>query len=175
MTKLYNEIFCDYDGVLVDFKKGVLKVCGKDYMDPYYGTPEGEKVRAELLAAAGPEFWADLEPMPDYEELWSYLKPLNPYILTAYASWCKVNTENSVTGKLSWNEKHTNVSLNKLIIVRRSDKQIYAKTTDGVPNLLIDDFKNNIKEWEKAGGIGIYHKTAKQTIEKLNELRSNNS
>lgn len=174
MTKLYNEIFCDYDGVLVDFKKGVLKTCGKEYMDPYYGTPEGEKVRAELLAAAGPEFWADLEPMPDYEELWSYLQPLDPYILTAYASWCEVNRENSIIGKMDWNKKHTKVSWGNLCIVRRSDKQKFAHT-HGIPNILIDDFKNNIKEWEKAGGIGIYHKTAKQTIERLNELRSNNS
>ena len=40
-------------------------------------------------------------------------------------------------------------------------------------NVLIDDRPKNIEAWEAAGGIGIIHTSAKETIEKLKELRKN--
>ena len=33
----------------------------------------------------------------------------------------------------------------------RSQKQAFAKDTDGEPNVLIDDYIKNIKEWEDKG------------------------
>jgi hypothetical protein len=48
----------------------------------------------------------------------------------------------------------------------RADKQKYA-TTNGKPNILIDDYIKNIKEWENAGGIGIHHLSPTQTIAQL--------
>ena len=37
-----------------------------------------------------------------------------------------------------------------------------------------DDRPKNIDAWEKAGGIGIVHTSAKNTINLLKELRNNN-
>jgi hypothetical protein len=54
------------------------------------------------------------------------------------------------------------------ILVRR-DKQKFAKI-GGVPNILIDDWSKNIKEWEAAGGIAIKHKNAAETIAALKKL-----
>jgi hypothetical protein len=54
------------------------------------------------------------------------------------------------------------------ILVRR-DKQKFAKI-GGVPNILIDDWSKNIKEWEAAGGIAIKHKSAAETIAALKKL-----
>jgi len=51
-------------------------------------------------------------------------------------------------------------------LVMRADKQKYA-TTGGKPNILIDDYIKNIKEWENAGGIGIHHLSPTQTIAQL--------
>ena len=51
----------------------------------------------------------------------------------------------------------------------RAEKQKYAKK-NGVPNILIDDWKKNIVEWEAAGGIGILHKSASATIAQLKKL-----
>ena len=39
-------------------------------------------------------------------------------------------------------------------------------------NVLIDDEPKNIEAWEDAGGIGILHTSAKETINKLKELRN---
>ena len=51
----------------------------------------------------------------------------------------------------------------------RSQKQQYA-TTDGKPNILIDDYMKNINEWEKKGGIGIHHTDPRKTINELKRL-----
>ena len=38
--------------------------------------------------------------------------------------------------------------------------------------VLIDDRQRNIDAWEKAGGIGILHKSAEKTIKTLKALRN---
>jgi hypothetical protein len=53
--------------------------------------------------------------------------------------------------------------------VRRSEKQDYAQSETG-PNLLIDDFRNNIEEFRRAGGIAIHHMNVNQTLNELRQL-----
>ena len=38
------------------------------------------------------------------------------------------------------------------------------------PNILIDDYMKNIREWEAAGGIGILHTDASSTINDLKKV-----
>jgi hypothetical protein len=40
----------------------------------------------------------------------------------------------------------------------------------GIPNILIDDYDQNIKEWQAKGGIGILHKNAADTIAQPKKL-----
>jgi hypothetical protein len=54
-------------------------------------------------------------------------------------------------------------------ITLRSDKKKYAKS-NGIPNILIDDWEPNIAEWNAAGGIGILHKNTEDTIQRLKKL-----
>jgi hypothetical protein len=54
-------------------------------------------------------------------------------------------------------------------LVLRSQKQKYA-TTDGKPNVLIDDYKKNIVEWESKGGTGIHHTEVGKTVAELKRL-----
>ena len=55
-------------------------------------------------------------------------------------------------------------------MVRRDQKQAFAKDRDGEPNVLIDDYIKNIKEWEEKGGIGIHHTSVPKTINDLKRL-----
>ena len=55
-------------------------------------------------------------------------------------------------------------------MVKRSQKQAYAKDKDGKPNILIDDYIKNINEWEAKGGIGIHHTNIGKTIGELKRL-----
>ena len=55
-------------------------------------------------------------------------------------------------------------------MVRRDQKQAFAKDRDGEPNVLIDDYIKNIKEWEEKGGIGIHHLSVSTTLNELKKL-----
>jgi hypothetical protein len=55
-------------------------------------------------------------------------------------------------------------------LVKREAKKAFAKTKDGRPNVLIDDYIKNIKEWESAGGMGIRHTNVSKTLAELKEL-----
>ena len=49
--------------------------------------------------------------------------------------------------------------------------QAYLKKNYAAPNhILIDDKKSNIDEWRAAGGIGILHTSAADTIQQLKKL-----
>ena len=52
----------------------------------------------------------------------------------------------------------------------RSQKQAFAKDIDGEPNVLIDDYIKNIKEWEAKGGIGILHTSVSKSMSELKRL-----
>jgi hypothetical protein len=70
---------------------------------------------------------------------------------------------------MKWLAKNTNWKKSRVNLVMRSHKQKYA-TTDGKPNVLIDDYIKNIKEWEKKGGIGVHHTDVSKTIGELKRL-----
>jgi hypothetical protein len=53
-----------------------------------------------------------------------------------------------------------------MILTPAKFKQKYA----GENKILIDDRADNISDWKNAGGIGILHKTANQTINELKQL-----
>ena len=54
-------------------------------------------------------------------------------------------------------------------MVQRAQKQAFAQT-DEKPNVLIDDYIKNIKEWESKGGIGVHHTSVGKSIGELNRL-----
>lgn len=158
-------IYCDMDGVLVDFMKGARKSLGKDLDDP--SLPKDEKVRLKNQISKIEGFWENLDQMPDAMKLWNFINRYEPRILTAYPSW----DEDGKHGKKIWVEKHLKLPHDRFFAVRRVEKQEYAKDKKtGMPNLLIDDHKKNIQEFEAAGGIGIHHTNANDTISKLKKL-----
>lgn len=156
VTKGYK-IYCDLDSVLVDFVKGYKKLTGK--IPPPAETQTDKKLFWQPIDKLGGDFWANLEWMKDGKELWNYIKPFKPEILSSPSS-----SETSVEGKQRWMDKHLpGVKLN---LVQSKEKQIMAK-----PNaILIDDREDICKRWEEAGGIAVHHTDASSTINKLKEL-----
>jgi hypothetical protein len=180
--KLYN-VYCDYDGVLVDFIAGMVQIYGKEYYPPYMPDPvwKASKEYQTLCEKTDVNWWENLPPMSDFHDLWNFLKPHRPKVLTAYALWSPEGTNRSIEGKRLWNEKWTKVSDYEMHIVHKDAKMLFAMTYDGNPNILIDDNKQNIEAWDRNGGIAIHHSSAQKTIERLKELgygtklQSNNS
>ena len=151
-------IFCDMDEVLVAFRSGAEKVIGMPFQDA-----DKEERWKSINQTKG--FWANLDWMPGAKRLWDFISRYDTEILSAYSG----RDPTSRTGKLKWLSKNTKIKRGKINLVMRSDKQKYA-TTNGKPNVLIDDYIKNINEWEAKGGIGIHHTNVSKSIAELKRL-----
>tara|TARA_R100000008_G_scaffold71394_1_gene49201 strand:+ start:116 stop:631 length:516 start_codon:yes stop_codon:yes gene_type:complete len=151
-------IYCDMDEVLCAFLKGAKKAIGGDF-------PSEDKDKRWKLISQTKDFWANLDWMPGAERLHDFITRYDAYILSAYSN----RDKNSKVGKMKWLRKNTKFKRANIHLVMRSEKQIYAMT-DGKPNVLIDDYMKNIKEWEAKGGIGIHHTNVGKTISELKRL-----
>lgn len=148
------KIYCDMDGVLVDFDRGYKELTGNEAS---FDTPKEEFW--EPITRAGAAFWIKLKWMPDGKQLWNYIKPFNPQLLSAPS-----REESSKIGKFVWVKRE--MPGTKLILRQAERKQEFA-----TPNsILIDDRKDNIERWKAAGGIGIHHTSAADTIQQLKDL-----
>lgn len=151
------KVYCDMDGVIVDFEHGYDRLTGRKApgvhstynKDDFWGA----------ITKAGKDFWANLEWMPDGKQLWDYIKQYNPELLTAPS-----REESSRIGKQEWVDKH--LSGTPIIFKQAKDKKDLAESNA----ILIDDRKDNISQWRDAGGIGILHTSTSSTIKKLKQL-----
>ena len=146
-------LYVDLDGVLADFKGLAQSILGKsDY------------TKKELWSTLKPylqtgEFWMSLSKMPDANILWSAIKDKDPIILTATGH---IAPDVAAKYKTKWVRKHFG---NVPVIAVRNAKDKLAYAVDG--SILIDDRYDTIQGWDRAGGIGIFHTSAKQTIKQL--------
>ena len=149
-------IYCDMDGVLVDFDRGYQELTG---MTTQQADTIGGDTFWEPLIQAGAKWWITLNWMPDGKQLWNYIKKYTPILLSAPSK-----QESSRLGKRVWVKRE--LPDVKLILRPASQKQQYASPT----SILIDDREKNIDQWEAAGGIGILHTSTANTIEQLKQL-----
>lgn len=185
----FNEIYCDMDGVLVDFQAGIVskinymldnpdlyadsksflkaynqvqKDFGSDWRLPLdFDTRSHKGVGTIQFRAIGEDPGTFFRNLPALEDgiglLWPFInslgKPVN--ILSAPISG---NGPGGTAddGKRDWIRSH---GLNPIetIIVPAEEKQNWAVSLEGMPNLLIDDKLKTIEQWTSRGGIGIHH------------------
>jgi hypothetical protein len=149
-------IYCDLDGVLVDFDRGYKELTG---ITSQQADANGAEVFWAPLSKAGAKFWITLKWMSDGKQLWDYIRKYNPILLSAPS-----REESSKLGKRVWVKRELpNI---KLILRPADRKQEFADST----SILIDDREKNIEQWKNAGGIGILHINALNTIKQLQEL-----
>lgn len=151
-------IFCDMDQVLVDFIGGAEDAIGEPF-----ATADKDQRWNKIANTKG--FWANLSWLSGGKRLWDFISKYDTEILSAYSN----RDGTSRNGKLKWLSKNTKIKRSKINLVMRSDKQKYA-TTNGKPNVLIDDYIKNITEWEAKGGIGVHHTNVSKTISELKRL-----
>ena len=160
------KIYVDMDGVLADFVEGVNRLLDVEYSDENYKTdPE---YRTKMWKAVGRyskeggQLWAELNPMKDAKELWSYVEKHDPEILTAAG-----NPEfGAEAQKRQWVPWVMGSDIKVNVVRKSADKAQFA-----TPNsILIDDQEKSIKPWIAAGGIGILHTSAANTINELKKL-----
>ena len=84
-------VFCDLDGVLVDFAQGVTRVLGlEDDATPLSSQNIDALPRGELweTVSRAPSFFEHLPWCPGGRALWRAIAPLQPNILTGVPSYC---------------------------------------------------------------------------------------
>lgn len=162
----YN-LFLDMDGVFADFGKGIEKLMlNVPYSEYRYDTdPEYKKRMWELVGEYqkdGDEFWYDLDLLPDAMTLWNYVKKYNPTFLSATG---RTNHEHTKDQKRRWiDEKFGDIP--GIFVHSAEDKKKEADEN----HILIDDKMKAIEPWVNAGGIGILHTSAQETIARLKDL-----
>lgn len=156
-------LYIDMDGVLCDFSAAIRKTSGMSKQRWMQGTRE-EMWKPVL---ENTKFWHTMPWNPQGKVMWNYIRKFSPHILSAYLE--KTFDPNCIPGKSAWCRKNIGLSGGRVNLVRRSDKQNYAKV-GGQPAILIDDYDKNTSQFTKKGGIGITFKSASQVIAELKKL-----
>ena len=192
------KVMLDMDGVLADFDKHTevlfpevhklkqeLSAMIAELPEPYKGAhykdvaillkgkqtdPQLHKVKKflhfvrdqvyENASVVG--FFFGLPKMPDADELFAGVEALcgTPGILTAPLQ----GSPTCVMEKKAWVDKHYAGRFD--IFIAEKDKHIYATPT----TILIDDTPKKIRAFNEAGGIGIFHANAKESLRQLAEV-----
>ena len=161
-----KKIFFDMDGVLADFERGVKELCGQEPLDQGVSGPREEVMWAGIREVG--HFYDKLEIMPGAKEMFEA-------VYEKYGPKCEILTgipkpKRGVTGagedKIKWVRRllSEDITVN---IVLREEKPRFCTGRDCI---LIDDFRKNIKEWEKSGGTGILSRNAEDTMAKMKEM-----
>lgn len=170
MTTTDLRIFVDLDGVLADFKRGMERamtvVHGREFehdedryeVDTHYRKLVWSSIDTYQDIYDG-QLWLELDTMADSAVLWRFVLPFNPEILTATGP----KKYRAREQKLEWVPMHFGREVRINIVERAVEKANFA-----APNhILIDDKMKAIGPWRDAGGIGILHTSAEDTIRQL--------
>lgn len=148
------QLFVDMDGVLADFDTGHELVFGRR-TDKAADDVDWAAVRGV------PDFYLNLPPMPDMPDLWTYIAPFRPIVLTGVPTSIAEAPEN----KRAWIKKHFGSDV-EVRCCRSKEKYLHAAPGD----ILIDDWEKYRSLWIAQGGIWITHRTAAETIGELKAL-----
>ena len=152
------DIYCDMDQVLCNFMKGADAAVGVSFVNTDKEEMEGHQSNKRFLGKILSGCQVRKECISSSKSMiHTFCLPLLPV------------TPHLKLVNLKWLLKNTNFPKSRIHLVKRSQKQQYA-TTNGKPNILIDDYMKNINEWEKKGGIGVHHTDPRKTINELKRL-----
>lgn len=153
---MFQQIFLDMDGVIVDFDAGVRRRYKADW---WY--PTEWKIPYKKLGTTFDEFWyqmdnaafwRDLPWTEDGKRIQALVEPFKPTILTASF------LPKASAGKTEWLTREypdTMKEGQRRVLIANGHE---AKASVAGPGkILIDDKNENIDEWEKAGGKGILY------------------
>jgi hypothetical protein len=169
------KVYCDLDGVLVDFNRGFKNLdSNEDKLTPAeYEEKYGLDKMWKIVDDKGDAFWANLRWKSDGRALWDYIKRYDPIILSSPS-----RSKSSVEGKMKWIKRNLGINQaeptksaksweedSRIILSRNKHK--YAKDK---ADILIDDTKEKIDKWAEAGGTGVLHTDSTDTIRVIEDI-----
>jgi hypothetical protein len=165
-------IFCDLDGVLSNFDLGYKNLTGvATHLADLHGKKRFWEIFNTSLKYKGLteyEYWSSLPLMDGAKQLWEFISPYNPCIITSPSK-----SPESQLGKLNWIKINLDPQPEDVIFKFTGKKHeiLWDKTLDKINKcVLIDDFTLNTVPWEIEGGISIFHSNLVQTLDTLKTL-----
>jgi hypothetical protein len=151
------KIYVDMDGVLCNFEKRYTERYGE----------LTDKSRRTTFRSNFDDFiktkqFETLDPMPDFDHLVTFLNSLDiPKEILSSTAYDEVYDDISAQKRV-WLKEHS-IKWPANFVPGKRHKYKFA-----TPNsIIIDDTYSVIEDWEKAGGIAIWHKSAAYTIIEL--------
>ena len=158
MIQSKYKIYLDMDGVIVDWVKQFENYSGGLSPEAYVAS-HGNERRYELVHQNSPAFYAMAPWTGDGRLLYHFVSQFPTEILSRSAD------AESTDGKKQWLESN-GIKLKANLV-----PNIDAKTKFAAPDaIMIDDRSDVIDNFTKAGGQGILHTNATDTINKLKEI-----
>ena len=151
---------------------------GKDWRATQRSDLDLKPVRNLMFSAIGQNpgpVFASMPPWPDaLSSLWPYITSTGHTVnILSAPIRARVGAPSTTEeGKIAWIEKWLKPAPADIIITPAVSKVDYA-TSNGVPNVLIDDRASTVDAWNDAGGIAILHIPggSSATIKKLEAHR----
>ena len=152
-------VYVDMDGVLADLFNHV----GAIHDVEHYNKMSKEQWEEFFKNSNAYELFKNLPAFPTANKLLDTVKNFagGYKILSSPLNFDK---EGSIKGKKEWLAKHINVPADAWVF--EHEKQKYA-TSNGLPNILIDDYGVNIRNWQAAGGIAIKYQADEDSLKKV--------
>jgi len=145
-------LFLDMDGVLADFNKTYTKL----------RTGAADNSKRFRAAVMEHKIFENLDMMPDAHELLNHVKKLHNgkiEILTSTGTHNPSQAAEAMRQKNVWLKKH-NIDYKPNFVYSKAEKAKYATPT----SILIDDSVGCISPFIEAGGHGILHVSASDSI-----------
>lgn len=159
------QLYVDLDGVLADFIRGIKQLVPDYSEEKFEADSEYRSMMWTVVKKfqdEGNELWYNLNLLPDALELWHYIEPHNPEILSATGP----PLYNAADQKARWVHEHISRNVKLNFTHTAANKAQYA-----APNhILIDDKLKALNPWRAAGGIGVLHTSANSTITELKKI-----
>jgi hypothetical protein len=153
------------DGVLADFFGGVEKLYGVSHWKQL-ASDKTKDLRQDVIdRITGTNFFETLPKFPTTDPLISMIKKFTGGRFSILTSPLRGDHDNSAKYKKVWINQNIEKP-NETIVSGKKEK--YA-TTDGTPNILIDDRPINIQNWESKGGYGILYQANKDPLSKIEQ------
>ena len=155
------------DGVLADFDRGIKELCGLPPRNQEIEDPKADDRMWDGIQKAE-HFYDHLELMPGAKEMFRLL-------YDKYGNCCEIltgipkakrNIPDARDDKIKWVRRMLSEEI-RIHIVYKEEKKQYCT---GKGCILIDDYSQNIKEWEACGGTGILFTGANETIRTLRSI-----